>query len=76
MRSHYIQSVISERVNRNLFIYLFICANLAEALPSGEQWMYMAGVTTLLNSPNHFSKFEILRESQLNTYLKGLQKRY
>ena len=34
------------------------------------------GVAKLLDSPSHFSKFEIFRESQLNTYIKGIQKRY
>ena len=29
----------------------------------------------LLDSPSHFSKFDIYREPQLNTYLKGMQKR-
>ena len=32
------------------------------------------GVAKLLDSPIHFSKFEIFRELQLNTYLKGMQK--
>jgi hypothetical protein len=37
----------------------------------------ISGVTAkLLDSPSHFSKFEIFREPQLNTYLKGMQKRY
>ena len=36
---------------------------------------YRPGVTKLLDSPRNFSKFEILRESQLNAYLKGRQKR-
>ena len=34
----------------------------------------MTGVAKLLDSPSHFSKFEIFRELQLNTYLKGMQK--
>ena len=33
------------------------------------------GVAKLLDSPSHFSKFDIFREPQLNTYLKGMQKR-
>ena len=34
----------------------------------------MAGVAKLLDSPSHFSKFEIFREPQLNKHLKGMQK--
>ena len=37
---------------------------------------YRPGVVKLLESPSHFSKFEIFREPQLNTYLKGMQKKY
>ena len=33
------------------------------------------GVAKLLDSPSHFSKFEIFCEPQLNTYLKGMQKK-
>ena len=29
----------------------------------------------LLDSPSHFSKFEIFRGPQLNKYLKGMQKK-
>ena len=36
----------------------------------------MAGMAKLLESPSHFSKLEIVREPQLNTHLKGMQKRY
>lgn len=32
--------------------------------------------TELLDGPSHFLKFEIIRELQLNTYLKGIQKKY
>ena len=35
--------------------------------------MHMVGVAKLLDSPSNFSKFEIFREPQLNTYLKGIQ---
>ena len=34
------------------------------------------GVAKLLDSPSHFSKFEIFCELQLNTYLKGMQKSF
>ena len=37
--------------------------------------MYRPGVAKLLDSPSHFLKFEIFREPQLNTCLKGLQKK-
>ena len=37
---------------------------------------YNTGVAKLLDSQSHFSKFEIVRDPQLNTYLKGIQKRY
>ena len=37
---------------------------------------YNTGVAKLLDSQSHFSKFEILRETKLNMYLKGMQKRY
>ena len=33
------------------------------------------GVAKLLESPSHFSKFQIFREPQLNTYLKGIKKK-
>ena len=33
------------------------------------------GVAKLHDSPNHFSKFEIFRKPQLNTYLTGMQKK-
>ena len=39
-------------------------------------YYYIAGVAKLLDSPSHFSKFEIVHEPQLNTLLKGMQKRY
>ena len=32
------------------------------------------GVAKLLDNQSHFSKFEIFREPQLNTYLKGIKK--
>jgi hypothetical protein len=35
----------------------------------------MAGVAKLLDSLSHFSKFEFFCEPQLNTYLKGTQKK-
>ena len=35
----------------------------------------ISGVAKLLDSPSHFSKLEIFREPQLNTYLKGVQKK-
>ena len=35
----------------------------------------MVGMAKLLDSPSHFSKFEIIREPQLDTYLEGLQKK-
>ena len=35
----------------------------------------MTGVVKLLDSPSHFSTFDIFREPQLNTYLKyGMKK--
>ena len=46
-------------------IYLFIGGNYSRS-----------GMARLLDSPSHFSKVDILREPQLNTYLKGIQKRY
>ena len=35
----------------------------------------MAGVAKLLDSPSRFSKLEIFCEPQLNTHLKGIQKK-
>ena len=32
------------------------------------------GVAKLLDSPSYFSKFEIFRDPQVNTYLKGMKK--
>ena len=37
---------------------------------------YKTGVAKLLDSPSHYSKFENFREPQLNTHLKGMQKKY
>ena len=34
------------------------------------------GVAKLLDTPSRFQSFEIFREPQLNTYLKGMQKMY
>ena len=36
---------------------------------------YKTGVAKLLDSLSQFSKFEIFREPQFNTYLKGMQKK-
>ena len=36
---------------------------------------HIAGVAKLLDGPSHFSKFEIFCEPQLNTHLKGVQKK-
>ena len=38
--------------------------------------MNRTGVAKLFDSPSHFSKFEIVREPQLNSYLKGMQTNY
>ena len=35
----------------------------------------ISGVAKHLDSPSHFSKYEIFCEPQLNTYLKGIQKK-
>ena len=46
-----------------------------------KQTMYLfnhssiTGVAKLLDSPSHFSKFEIFRKPQLNMYLKVRQKK-
>ena len=41
----------------------------------GTTWQFRAGVAKIFDSPSHFSKFEIFREPQLNTYLEGMQKK-
>ena len=50
------------------YVYITICDIIVHYL------YYITGVAKLLDSPSHFLKFEIFCKSQLNTYLKGMQK--
>ena len=56
--------------------YRFLCEYTPYSILHILYTLYsIPGVAKLLDSPSHFSKFEIFRNLQLNTYLKGMKKK-
>ena len=66
----YARLSVGKLFQRTIFGPMYTISNA----PLSQYWCYIPGVAKLLDGPCHFSKFEIFREPQLNSYLKGIKK--